>query len=202
MPLLPADQKDQSKIAVAIVAAALALAYWNWPYAAKALELTATRERVERLESANERAERDARRGAAPALALEAARARAALVGLRRLVPGVHEVPALLEEVSTAARRAGLDLAGVTPEPVLRGDDFDTYRYKLAVGGSYHALTAFLANVGSLPRIVAPVTFELHPATGRAARPPRPGREAVGPAALQAVVTIQAYVAHTAEAAP
>jgi type IV pilus assembly protein PilO len=201
VPLLPTDQKDQGKIAVAIVAAALAVAYWNFPYAARAAELAETRDRVERLESANERGARDARRGSAPKLVAEAARARAALDGLRRLVPTVHEVPALLEEVSTAARRAGLDLGGVTPEPVLRGDDFDTHRYKLTVVGSYHALTTFLANVGSLPRIVAPVTFELQPAVSRSARV-KLSRDPAAPAPLQAMVTIQAYVAHTAEAQP
>jgi hypothetical protein len=104
---------------------------------------------------------------------------------LRRLVPTEHEVPGLLEQVSTAARRAGLDLGGVAPEPVLAGTQFDTYRYKVTVAGGYHALAAFLGNVGSLPRIVAPVTFQLVP---RAAAPrgrPSPHVAAVARAATR-----------------
>jgi type IV pilus assembly protein PilO len=113
---------------------------------------------------------------------------------MRRLVPTENEVPALLEEVSTAARRAGLELGGVAPEPVVHGPDFDTYRYKVTVVGGFHPLTAFLANVGSLPRIVAPVTFQLIMANSTVAKITRGPANA---AALQATVTVQTYVAHT-----
>jgi type IV pilus assembly protein PilO len=130
-------------------------------------------------------------------LAREAARSRATLAMLRRLVPTEHEVPGLLEQVSTAARRAGLEIGGVAPEPVLAGTEFDTYRYKITVAGGFHALAQFLGNVGSLPRIVAPVTFQLTPriASGRGAR-----RGAVTGRGqpLNATVTMQTYVAHAA----
>ena len=84
---------------------------------------------------------------------------------LQQLVPTSNEVPALLENVSTAARRVGLDLASVEPMPVLTGEQFDTYRYKVSVKGGYHALAGFLTNVGSLNRIVAPVALDLKEAS-------------------------------------
>ena len=70
-------------------------------------------------------------------------------------------MPALLESISTAARRAGLELSDVQPDGVVNGDQFDTYKYKLGVTGPYHQIAEFLANVGSLPRIVAPINLTL-----------------------------------------
>ena len=200
MSLLPTDRKDQIKFAVALLAGGVGLYYYLYPYSARALELDETRSRVERLEETNERAMRELKRGTAKTLRAQAAQSRATLAVLRQLVPTAHEVPAVLEEVSTAARRAGLELGGVQPEPVLGGDQFDTHRYKVTVVGSYHSLTAFLANVGSLPRIVAPVTFALAPAQPRGATSARPGTPAPTVQPLMATVTLQTYVARTAPA--
>ena len=66
------------------------------------------------------------------------------LAVLRRLVPTENEVPALLESISSAARRAGLELSDVQPDGVINGDQFDTYRYKLGVTGPYHQVAEFL----------------------------------------------------------
>jgi type IV pilus assembly protein PilO len=203
MSLLPSDQRSQAKIAVGVAALAAAAYYYQYPYAAAAERIAGQEARAERLEAANAKAAREAAKGVSPdALKREAARSRATLEMLRRLVPAEHEVPGLLEQVSTAARRAGLDLAGVAPEPVLAGSAFDTYRYKVKVAGGYHALAAFLGNVGSLPRIVAPVTFQLVPRGSGAAS--MGGGRAGGDRGLplDASLTVQTYVAHVAPPAP
>ena len=83
------------------------------------------------------------------------------LAVLRHLVPTQNEVPSLLESISTAARHAGLELSDVQPDGVVNGDQFDTYRYKLGVTGPYHQVAAFLSNVGSLSRIVAPINLSV-----------------------------------------
>ena len=84
------------------------------------------------------------------------------LVLIRTLVPTGNEVPSLLEQVSTAARRAGLDVSAVDPQPVVEGDNYDTYRYKMVVLGGYNALGEFFANVGNLTRIILPVNLALN----------------------------------------
>jgi hypothetical protein len=96
-------------------------------------------------------------------------------------------VPALLEQVSTAARRAGLDIASVQPLPMIVGEEFDTYRYKISVAGSYHPLAEFLTNVGSLTRIIAPANLQLELAPDAAAT----GRRAAADALLKATFEIQ-----------
>jgi type IV pilus assembly protein PilO len=198
MPLLPTTQRDQTKVAIGLIALALAGYYYMYPYADGETELATTRERVEKLETQNMKARAQATRGDIAALKAEAERAGAGLEAMRRLVPVEREVPALLEEISTAARRANLEIGGVAPEPVIVGDEFDTYRYKVTVVGGYHALSTFLANVGSLPRIVAPVTFALTPATDNTPTKGGP-RRVVAP--LSAMVTLQTYVAHAAPVA-
>lgn len=199
MALLPSDQRDQVKVLIAFAAIAMTVIYWMYPYSSEAQRLDADEARIAELENANARATLSAAPGAAAKLRDEAAVNRSALVFMRRLVPTVNEVPALLEEVSTAARRAGLDVGGVVPEPVISGDRFDTYRYTVTIIGGYHQVGAFLANAASLPRIVAPVDFSLvaggtSPSVGGA---PRNSDKDV----LTSRIMLQTYVERTAPAA-
>ena len=118
---------------------------------------------------------------------------------MRQLVPRSNEVPALLEDISTAARRVGLDLATVEPMPVLPGEQFDTYRYKLAVIGGYHPVGQFLSNVGSLNRIIAPVTMaiKLHPVADKTK-----ARVKKGESLIDTEFQVQTYVARTTPYTP
>jgi type IV pilus assembly protein PilO len=117
---------------------------------------------------------------------------------MRQLVPRSNEVPALLEDISTAARRVGLDLATVEPMPVLPGEQFDTYRYKLAVIGGYHPVGQFLSNVGSLNRIIAPVTMAIRLNPGVATK----ARVKKGESLINTEFQVQTYVARTTPYVP
>ena len=186
-------KREQTLIGISILAFAALGAYWYFMHSPKATSLSALELRVDSLEAANQQARTDLARGSVDSLRASVARDREALKVMTRLVPTRNEVPGLLEEVSTAARRVGLDLASVEPMPVIPGDDFDTHRYKISVIGGYHELGRFLSNVGSLQRIVAPVALEMKPfqltAQGQARRP-RPGQSI-----LDSNFQIQTYVA-------
>jgi type IV pilus assembly protein PilO len=146
--------------------------------------------RVERLTELNEKIEREVKRGNLAKLKAEAERYRRDLAVLRQLVPTRNEVPALLEQVSTAARRVGLDLSDVQPEDVVKGIHFDVHRYRIGVNGDYHAIARFLTNVGSLTRIVAPINLQLTPSSKNLPRVlPKEHR------LLEARLQIQTYVA-------
>lgn len=157
----PKDKAGQGKVASGIVAIIAAVAYFLYVYQPTAQELDAKQARVESLRNANEKVKRELARGSAEQLRQQAQTYAQNLELMRQLVPTGNEVPALLEQVSTAARRAGLDLSTVEPQPVIVGEQFDTYRYKLSVFGGYHQVAEFLTNVGSLTRIVAPVNMSL-----------------------------------------
>jgi type IV pilus assembly protein PilO len=81
--------------------------------------------------------------------------------------------------------------------PVLVGEQFDTYRYKLSVKGGYHALAGFLSNVGSLNRIIAPVALDvkMQSPVEQKKNPPKDGQSA-----LDTDFQIQTYIAHSANA--
>ena len=112
--------------------------YWYFLYKPKAAELAVTQAHVDSLDKKNQQAKADIAQGSLQKLKAQSAEYEQSLRVMRQLVPRSNEVPALLEDISTAARRVGLDLATVEPMPVLPGEQFDTYRYKLAVIGGYH----------------------------------------------------------------
>src|SRR6185436_10248223 len=169
MALLPKNQRDQVMVLLVIVAVALIGLYYAYVYTPKADVLTSLQAHVDSLDVSNQRAKAELAKGNVDQLRAEAAKLQDNLEVMRQLVPTSNEVPALLEQVSTAARRVGLDLATVKPQPVVEGEEFDTYRYKVTVIGPYHKLGEFLANVGSLTRIIAPVNLSLAAATGQPA---------------------------------
>jgi type IV pilus assembly protein PilO len=193
MPLIPSDPRQQKRMMVGVLAVALGAVYHTMLAAPKTIELDAVQARVDSLEAANAKASAASRGGTTTKIRAEAAAYRRDLDVLRQLVPTGNEVPALLEQVSTAARRAGLDIAAVQPQPVVVGETFDTYRYKITIAGAYHPLGEFLTNVGSLTRIIAPVNLQLDPIAGLS--PAAMRRMPPNSAPLKATFEIQTYVA-------
>ncbi len=167
MALVPKTQRDRLMLVVVAVAVVMVVAYWQLVYDPKTVELAQLQSHIESLQGSNQRAKAELAKGSVNDLRAQALLYQQNLQLMRQLVPTSNEVPALLEQVSTAARRVNLDINAVSPEPVLEGDQFDTYRYQLTVVGPYHALAEFLTNVGSLTRIVAPVNLKLDPANGQ-----------------------------------
>ncbi|MGK2961892.1 MAG: type 4a pilus biogenesis protein PilO [Gemmatimonadaceae bacterium] len=186
-------KRDQILVAVSVMAIALGGAYGYFLYMPERVALATIEEHVTTLDTKNEAARKMVSNGNVARLTQEAAEYRASLAVLQELVPTTNEVPGLLESVSTAARRVGLDLASVEPMPVIEGEMFDTYRYKLSVKGGYHAVAGFLTNVGSLSRIVAPVALDVKRLEDKKFRP------RTGESALDADFQIQTYIARPAQ---
>ena len=187
------SKRDQILISVCVITIAVAGAYGYFMYMPKRDDLAVIEEHVNTLDKKNQQAAADLANNSIPKLQAQAKEYQASLKILQQLVPTTNEVPALLENVSTAARRVGLDLASVEPMPVLVGEQFDTYRYKVSVKGGYHALAGFLTNVGSLNRIVAPVAVTLQDASPAEAKKARPKE---GESTLNTDFQIQTYIAH------
>jgi type IV pilus assembly protein PilO len=180
---------------VAIVASlALVIAFYMYYWDPKTIELDERQARVDSLLVINQRAKAELAQGKTNQLKQEAEALAHDLSMMRELVPTGNEVPALLEQVSTAARRVGLDIADVQPLPTLAGDQYDAFKYRLSVRGSFHQIGDFLANVGSLQRIVTPINVMLNPAQ-MDARSQKLGRTQP----IEARFEIQTYVARTVD---
>jgi type IV pilus assembly protein PilO len=191
------SKRDQILISVAVLTIALAGAYGYVLYIPKRAELATLEQHVDVLDKKNQQAKADLANGSVAKLKQQATEYEASLKALQQLVPTTNEVPGLLENVSTAARRVGLDLASVEPMPVIVGEQFDTYRYKLSVKGGYHAVAGFLTNVGSLNRIIAPVALDLKQ---QSVQGKKTVRVKEGESALDTDFQIQTYIAHPSNA--
>jgi type IV pilus assembly protein PilO len=187
-------RREQQLAGIVVGALLLAVAYWYFLYLPRGKELDAIAVHVDSLDKSNQRAQASINQGAVQRLTRQAKEYEVDLKVLRQLVPRSNEVPALLEDMSTAARRVGLDLSAVEPAPVVNGDQFDTYRYKLAVVGGYHAIGEFLSNVGSLNRIVAPVTMQMTPHALGDKTKAKPKK---GESLIDTQFLVQTYVART-----
>lgn len=195
MAIGPTNQRDQILTAVAIVAVALAGAFWYFVYDPKTLEVDALASRVDSLDQSNQRARSDVAKGTGTQIRSETAQLKENLSAMRNLVPATNEVPTLIEQVSTAARHAHIDVASVEPEPVIEGEIFDTYRYKMKLNGAYHDIADVLTRIASLGRIVAPINLSLALPQGQ--QKASPGRQA-----LTSAFEIQTYAVRTGPPAP
>jgi type IV pilus assembly protein PilO len=189
-------QREQLMIGIAVIAFALAGAFWYFPYQSTNERLATIEQHVEALDKVNSKAQKEMAKGNVTELRAQAEAYKQSLTVMRQLVPTTNEVPLLLDQVSTAARRANLDIGAVMPDSVIPGTEFDTYRYKVGLVGTYHELGRFFANVGSLTRIVAPVDVKLAPAKADQIRRMRSA------SLIQADMEIRTYVARTAPLPP
>jgi type IV pilus assembly protein PilO len=159
---MPKGQREQALLLVCMVAAAAIGLYWYMVYQPRAVELAEQQTRVDTLVALNAKAKVEMSRGSLADIRRELTEYQQSLSLIRSLVPSGNEVPSLLEQVSTAARRVGLDVASVDPKPVIPGASYDTYRYGMSIIGGYHELAQFFANVGSLNRIMLPMNVSLN----------------------------------------
>jgi type IV pilus assembly protein PilO len=197
MAILPTNQRDQIYGVIGLVAVALAVVFYMYVWDPKKTELDESQTRLDSLLVINQRAKSELAQGKTNQLKEEADRLAQDLSVMRLLVPTQNEVPALIDQVSTAARRVGLDIADIQPLPTLVGDQYEAYKYRLSVRGGYHQIGVLLANIGTLQRIVAPINVTLAPLP---ADPRLPKKERSQN--LDARFEIQTYVARFALPAP
>lgn len=191
----PQGQRDQIMLLVAVLGLAIGGAYWYFVYDPKSAELATLETRIEQLDAANQKAKAQLAKGTVEQLRLQTKGLRDNLDLMRTLIPAGNEVPALLDQISGAARRTGLQIGNFEPGALIEGEQFDTYRFKLSVQGSYHRIGELLASIGTLQRIVAPINLQLDAANANQVRSPKPGVQE-----LVAQFEIQTYVVKTAPA--
>ena len=191
MALLPSSDRNKILLIVIVVSVASIIGYFMNIYGDKAQQIANLDTHVQALEGMNTKVKTDIKSGAFEKARKEAQRYEKELTVLSRLVPSTNEVPLLLDQVSTAARRAGLELQDVAPAGPQPGEEFDTYKYRVGVIGGYHEVAQFLTNVATLDRIVAPMNVYLVVTGGRGEKRPRAGESL-----LDARFEIQTYVAH------
>jgi type IV pilus assembly protein PilO len=191
---MPQTQREQAYAAVAILALLGAGAYWYLVYNPKIIEHAEIEAKVSSLDSYNQRARTEMASGTVEELRAQTAAAAENLRQVYQLVPVSNEVPELLEQISTAARRAGLDIGPVDVLGQEEGREFVAFKYRLSISGPFHSVAAFLTNVGSLRRIVSPMNVTMNALAPQTGRP-----RAAGPVpTVNATFEVHTYVAKVA----
>ena len=192
---MPQTQREQGMILIAFLGILAAGGYWYMAYAPKSAALATRSDYVDTLEERNSLAKVQSSGGSTTnEMKTQIEEYAANLQLMRQLVPTSNEVPSLIDQVSTAARRAGLDIGKVEPlapesSPEFR---FDALRYKFTVTGAYHDVAEFMTNVGSLPRIMVPLNVTM---TALAQSGPKPDPKRV----VTTVFELHTYVARGAQ---
>ena len=197
MALMPTTNRDKIMAIVGLAALALVVVYYMYVWQPKRDELNTSQARVDSLLVINQRAKADLAQGTTGALKAEADRLASDLTLMRQLVPTGNELPLLIDQISTAARRVGLEIRDLQPLPSLAGDQYEAFKYRLVIVGAYHQIGRLLADIGSLQRIVSPINVTLTP---QQLAPNALKKSNVQP--LEARFEIQTYVARTAVALP
>lgn len=167
---LPQDQRGQ--VFALITAVALFGLYVQWDglginpiaYKGYSAEADTLNQRIDSLQKIIDDARRDLQSGSVESLQRRVAEYSGMLELLRRLVPATHEVPALIDDISTKAKVRGVTLDLISAPATEPGAPFDTHRYRIQVYGRYDQIGEFLADIASLTRIVVPQDVALRAA--------------------------------------
>lgn len=160
MALGPSDPRQQKALVAGLVAAVGAFLVYQYVYTPRMEEVAVVQERVETLEASNQRARVLAARGGG-AIEEQLALYERHVMRLEELIPAREEVATLITNITAEARRLGVEVAGVNPEPVQAGQFYSKEVYSLQAVGEYHAVGQFLTAIASLPRIITPVGMDL-----------------------------------------
>lgn len=186
---LPDDPGQQRRLLIGLVPLLAVFAYWYFLHGTYVEELGAMETRLETLETRNTQAR--LRAPQSRELEERLVRFERHIERLEALVPRGEEVSQLLNTISERADQIGVSLARFTPAQADRGTHYSRRTFEMTVQGTYHEIGRFLAEIGSLPRIITPVDFGIQPYTLR-------GRDNQ----LEASFRIETYVLPESNGAP
>src|SRR5260370_1894064 len=110
-------------------------------------QIEAETQQADSLEKIVEAAKRDLASGRIEDLRRRVEEYNGSLELMRRLVPDRHEVPTLIDDISTKAKVRGVTLGKIQPLTPDLGTPFDTYPYPLQVYGRYDPNRGYTADV-------------------------------------------------------
>ncbi|OLO05962.1 MULTISPECIES: type 4a pilus biogenesis protein PilO [Salinicola] len=98
-----------------------------------------------------------------PAMERQMGELQARMQSVLEMLPSDAEVPALLDAISDAAREQQLDIDSITLRPAVEQEFYIEQPFDIQVRGDFHQISAFLARVAAMPRIVTLHDFTLMP---------------------------------------
>lgn len=158
---LPDDPAQQKRLLIGVLPLLLLFAYWYFLHGDYREEVTEMQTRVERVETMNASAR--ARATQSRDLEERLQQFERHINRLEDLVPRSEEVSQLLNQIHQRAEQVGVEVAVFRPGGSTTGEHYNRRAFDLTVYGTYHNIGRLLADIGSLPRIITPVNFEVIP---------------------------------------
>jgi type IV pilus assembly protein PilO len=162
---LPDDPAKQRLVLIGLVPLVGLAAYWYFLHGGYQQELTAAETRLETLEIRNAQARARAPESQQLEERLEVYERH--IERLEELVPKREEVSQLLNTISERADQIGVSIIQFTPGGTDRLPHYNRRTFQMTVSGGYHDIGRFLSEIGSLPRIITPISLRLLPSTGQ-----------------------------------
>jgi len=154
---IPKDPAGQKRMLIGALPLLIAFGYYQFVDSGVREEISALESEFEILDqhvqTARARANPEAIAASQRKLALYEEHVRQ----LEQLVPREEEVARLLYSMAERARDAGVEIGLMRPEDEQPGRFYTDHPHAMAVIGTYHDIGRFLADIGSLPRIVVPL---------------------------------------------
>ena len=169
MALLPQNPEQQKKLLLGLVPLLLLFGYYQVVHTKRALEIERLETELESLETSNAAAKVLAAQGG-PELERRLAVLEEHMLLLEELIPDREEVADLLHSMGLQAQTTGVELTRMAPEMEEQGAYYTKQTYEIGIKGTYHDVGQYLAQVGSLPRIVTPIEFKLQSNTNETDR--------------------------------
>jgi type IV pilus assembly protein PilO len=170
MALLPKDPKAQKLLLLSVLPFVGLFLYNQFVHRKATAEIEVLETQLETMTMTNNAAKALAARGG-PELEKKLAIYEQHARQLEALIPNREEVAALLHSMTLRAQTSGVDLMKMKPESEAPGTYYTKSTYEIGVKGTYNDIGQFLAEIGSLSRIVTPTDVRIvRLATGGTAR--------------------------------
>ena len=167
---LPEKSKKQLTGLVAFLGLAGAGLFWFYWHQPQAAQINQMQLRIDSLTVQVDSARENLARGSVEALRQRVQTYQGAVQLMRRLVPEASEVPSLIDNIASRAKRRGVNVSTFTPGAVDEGTPYQTHRYRITVIGHFDQIGGLLADIGSLPRIMVAYGLRIGPAGGPAVK--------------------------------
>jgi type IV pilus assembly protein PilO len=158
---IPKDPAGQKRFVLGALPLLLAGAYFQFVHQTTKEEITTLSDRYEELQTKNEVARTRSNPETIKNLQQKLALYEQHMKRLEQLIPLREQVPELLYNVTERAQESGVDHALIKPEGEEQGEFYTQQTYAMQVIGGYHAIGRFLAQIGSLPRIITPTQVNI-----------------------------------------
>ncbi len=158
---MTSKERQQVLILVIILLVAGAAGFWIYWRGPKVEQQQALRTEVDSLRAQVDSARADLDRGTVQSIRQQTADFEAMLVRMRDLVPTNNEVAQILDDISSRARRGGINIAEFDPLTAEVGETFDVHRSRWTVYGYYNEIGVLMSDIAQLSRIMVPYDLQL-----------------------------------------